>query len=120
MTSADATKVAGRGRRVPSRGQLVTMATVLALVAGLGLTVRGLGAADEALASFDASSWVWSRGKAEIARINGPNAKVDTRVNIGQASRGHSLQVMQSDRYVLLRDVNTGAIGSRALSDLQA
>ncbi|KHD74073.1 fibronectin [Actinoplanes utahensis] len=112
--------MAGRGRRVPSRGQLVTMATVLVLVAGLGFTVRGLGAADEALASFDASSWVWSRGKAEIARINGPNAKVDTRVNIGQALRGHSLQVIQSDRYVLLRDVNTGAIGSMDLTDLQA
>jgi len=120
VTSAEATKVAGRGRRAPSRGQLVTMATVLVLVAGLGLTVRGLGAADEALASFDASSWVWSRGKAEIARINGPNAKVDTRVNIGPALRGHQLQVTQSDRYVLLRDVNTGAIGSMDLTDLQA
>ena len=120
MTSTDPTSVAGGKRRAPSRGQLVTMATVLVLVAGLGLTVRGLGAADEALASFDASSWVWSRGKAEIARINGPNAKVDTRVNIGQALRGHRLQVVQSDRYVLLRDVNTGAIGSMDLTDLQA
>jgi hypothetical protein len=50
-------------RRERGRGYLVTMATVLSLVGGLGLTVLGLGSADQAVASFDAASWVWSRAK---------------------------------------------------------
>ena len=118
MTSNDATTVAGRRRGLPSRGQLVTMATVLVLVAGLGLTVRGLGAADDALASFDASSWVWSKGKGELARINGSSARVETRADATRA-RGHQVQVSQSDRFVLLRDVQTGSVASMDLTDLQ-
>ncbi|GIE89750.1 fibronectin type III domain-containing protein [Actinoplanes regularis] len=94
------------------------MGTVLALTAGLGLTVLGLGKADEAVASFDAASWVWSRVKGEVSRVNGVTAKIDTRVDVGQA-RGHGLDVSQSDRFVILRDVNTGAIGSMDLTDLQ-
>ncbi len=79
----------------------------------------GLGKADQAVASFDAASWVWSKGKGEVSRVNGVTAKIDTRVDVGQA-RGHSLEVSQSDRFVILRDVNTGAIGSMDLTDLQA
>ncbi|GIF07347.1 fibronectin type III domain-containing protein [Actinoplanes siamensis] len=94
------------------------MGTVLALAGGLGLTVFGLGTADEAVASFDAASWVWSRAKGEVSRVNGVTAKIDTRVDVGQA-RGHGLEVSQSDRFVILRDVNTGAIGSMDLTDLQ-
>jgi predicted RNA-binding protein with TRAM domain len=94
------------------------MGTVLSLAGGLGLTVLGLGAADQAVASFDAASWVWSRPKGEVARINGVTAKVDTRVDVPNA-RGHALEVSQTDRFVLLRDVNTGAIGSMDLTTLQ-
>ncbi|MDI6097475.1 fibronectin type III domain-containing protein [Actinoplanes sp. NEAU-A12] len=94
------------------------MATVVVLAAGLGLTVRGLGAADDALASFDASSWVWSKGKGELARINGSSARVETRADATQA-RGHQVQVSQSDRFVLLRDVQTGSVASMDLTDLQ-
>src|SRR6476661_2195088 len=83
VTSADGVDVAATGRRRwLSKGYLVTMGTVLALTAGLGLTVLGLGLADQAVASYDAASWVWSEGKAEVARINGITAKVDTRVNV--------------------------------------
>ncbi|WP_407653700.1 fibronectin type III domain-containing protein [Actinoplanes oblitus] len=119
VSSADAAPIEARKRRLPSRGYLVTIGTVLALTAGLGLTVLGLGAADEAVASFDAASWVWSRGKGEVSRVNGVTAKIDTRVDIGQA-RGHSLEVSQSDRFVILRDVNTGAVASMDLTQLQA
>ncbi|WP_045745680.1 fibronectin type III domain-containing protein [Actinoplanes rectilineatus] len=116
MTSAD-TPPQRRWR--PRRGHLVTAGTVIALVTALGLTVRGLGAADEAFASFDAASWVWSRGAGEVARVNGVTAKVDTRADVGQA-RGHQVQVSQSDRFVILRDVETGRIASMDLADLQA
>src|SRR3954469_2022728 len=105
-------------RRWRSRGYLVTLATVLSLAGGLGLTVLGLGSADQAVASFDAASWVWSRSKGEVARINGVTAKVDTRVDVPNA-RGHALEVSQTDRFVILRDVNTGAIGSMDLTTLQ-
>jgi hypothetical protein len=94
------------------------MGTVLALAGGLGLTVLGLGSADQAVASFDAASWVWSRTQGEVARINGVTAKVDTRVDVPNV-RGHQLEVSQTDRFVILRDVNTGAIGSMDLTTLQ-
>ncbi|MFG1993784.1 fibronectin type III domain-containing protein [Actinoplanes sp. NPDC048988] len=105
-------------RRWRRRGYLVTMGTVLALAGGLGLTVLGLGSADQAVASFDAASWVWSRAKGEVARVNGVTAKVDTRVDVPQA-RGHQVQIVQNDRFVILRDVNTGAVGSMDLTTLE-
>ena len=117
MTSADEVGVARPGRRW-RRGYLVTLATVLSLAAGVGVTVLGLGSADQAVASFDAASWVWSRAKGEVARINGVTAKVDTRVTVDKA-RGHEVQVVQNDRFVIFRDVNTGAIGSMNLTTLQ-
>ncbi|MFI5896595.1 fibronectin type III domain-containing protein [Actinoplanes sp. NPDC051513] len=94
------------------------MGTVVALAGGLGLTVLGLGSADQAVASFDAASWVFSRSKSEVARINGVTAKVDTRVNVPGA-RGHQLEISQTDRFVILRDVQTGRIGSMDLTTLQ-
>lgn len=105
-------------RRWRSRGGLVTIGTVVSLVAGLGLTVLGLGAADQAVASFDAASWVWSSNKSEIARINGVTARVDTRVDVPRG-RGHKMQVSQNDRFVILRDVSTGRISSMDLTSLK-
>ncbi len=40
------------------RGGLVTIGTVAALLVAMGLTVLGLGAADNAVANYDASSWL--------------------------------------------------------------
>ncbi|GAA3346786.1 hypothetical protein GCM10020358_59120 [Amorphoplanes nipponensis] len=117
MASADVV-IGPRRRRWRSRGGLVTLGTVLSLVTGLGLTVLGLGAADQAVASYDAASWVWSRTKGETARINGITARVDTRVNVPQA-RGHQVQVSQNDRFVIMRDLQTGVISSMDLSSLQ-
>lgn len=101
-----------------SRGGLVTIGTVLSLVTGLGLTVLGLGAADQAVASFDAASWMWSKSKGEVARVNGVTAKVDTRVDVA-AARGHQVQITQNDRFLLLRDVNTGLISTMDLTSLK-
>ena len=94
------------------------MGTVLALVTGLGLTALGLGAADQAVASYDAASWVWSKTKGEAARINGITARVDTRVNVPGA-RGHKVEVSQNDRFVIMRDLDTGVISSMDLTSLQ-
>ena len=118
MASADEVSQPAVKRRWRTRGGLVTIGTVASLVVGLGLTVLGLGAADQAVASFDAASWVWSRTKGEMARINGVTAKVDTRVDVPGA-RGHQLAVSQNDKFVILRDLNTGRISSMDLTTLQ-
>ena len=91
--TAEATENA-QARRI-GRGGLVTLGTVVALVAAMGLTVLGLGMADHAVASYDASSWLWSSAKSEIARVNGVTGRVDTRVEVAQA-RHHPVEVTQT------------------------
>jgi hypothetical protein len=103
--------------RSRTSGGLVTLGTVVALVAVLGLTLFGTGAANHAVASFDVSAWLWSTDKGEMARVNGVTGKVDTRTKITDA-QGHTMQVTQSDRFVILRDLNTGKISVLDLSSL--
>ncbi|TCB97158.1 hypothetical protein E0H26_12780 [Micromonospora zingiberis] len=100
------------------RGGLVTVGTVLALLAAMGLTVLGLGSADNAVASYDASSWLWSAARSELARVNGVTARVDTRVEV-PAARRHPMQVVQTDRVLVLRDLHTGQISALDLATLQ-
>ncbi|MEV4490526.1 fibronectin type III domain-containing protein [Micromonospora coxensis] len=100
------------------RGGLVTIGTVAALLAAMGLTVLGLGAADNAVANYDASSWLWSTARSELARVNGVTARVDTRLEIPGARR-HPVQVTQTDRLLILRDLKTGQVSSLDLATLQ-
>ncbi|HEX5596826.1 MAG TPA: fibronectin type III domain-containing protein [Micromonosporaceae bacterium] len=97
---------------------MVTVGTVVALLAALGATVLGVGAADNALASHDASAWLWSAAKSELARVNGLTGRVDTRLEVPQ-SAGHTMQVVQTDRRLILRDLNTGQVSSLDLATLQ-
>ncbi|WP_027347101.1 fibronectin type III domain-containing protein [Hamadaea tsunoensis] len=106
------------GRKARSKGGIVTIVTVLALIAGIALTWFGLGAKDHAAASYDSESWLWSSLKSEMARVNGVTGKVDTRMAVPGAS-GHTMQVSQSDRYMVLRDVNTGQLSAVDLTTLQ-
>ena len=55
--------------------------------------------------------------KGEVARVNGVTGKVDTRTKITDA-QGHTMQVTQSDRFVILRDLNTGQISVLDLTSL--
>lgn len=100
------------------RGGIVTIATVLGLVAAMGLTILGLGAADHAVASYDASSWLWSSLRSEMARVNGVTGRVDTRLQVPRG-QGHQMQVSQTDRFLILRDLNTGQVSSLDLATLQ-
>jgi hypothetical protein len=104
-------------RAARSGGNALTFITVIGLLAVLGLTVFGLGSANHALANFDASSWLWSSRKGELARVNGVTGRVDTRTKLA-GSEGHPVQVSQSDRYVLLRDPGTGTVSVMDLSTL--
>lgn len=107
-----------RPRRRRIRGGVITIATVLVLASAMGLTVLGLGAADNAVANYDASSWLWSAVRSELARVNGITGRVDTRVEISGA-RTHPMQVAQTDRLLVLRDLNTGLVSSLDLATLQ-
>ena len=78
----DAVQTEAPRSRSRLRGGLVTVGTVAALLAAMGLTVLGLGAADNAVANYDASSWLWSAARSELARVNGVTARVDTRIEI--------------------------------------
>jgi hypothetical protein len=104
-------------QRSRTKGGLVTLSTILGLVAAMAITLFGTGAANHAVASFAASSWLWSSGKGEVARVNGVTGRVDTRTKITDA-QGHTMQVSQSDRYVILRDLNTGKVSVLDLSSL--
>ncbi|MFG2058988.1 fibronectin type III domain-containing protein [Micromonospora sp. NPDC048930] len=116
VTSTGAEAPRSRSRRM--RGGLVTIGTVAALLAAMGLTVLGLGAADNAVANYDASSWLWSTTRSEVARVNGVTARVDTRMEVPGARR-HQMQVAQTDRQLILRDLNTGQVSSLDLATLQ-
>jgi hypothetical protein len=105
------------GKRSRSKGGLVTLSTIVGLVIALGVTLFGTGSANHAVASFDASAWLFSSNKGEVARVNGVTGRVDTRTKITDA-QGHTMQVSQSDRYVILRDVNSGKVSVLDLSSL--
>jgi len=98
-------------RKARTKGGLVTIITVLSLVTAIGLTWLGLSANDHVEANFDASSWMWSTVQGELARVNGLTAKVDTRKDIPTA-KGHPVQLSQSDRYLILRDLSTGKVSA--------
>lgn len=115
MVASIATGSSGRSR---IRGGLVTIGTVAALLVAMGLTLLGLGSADHAVANYDASSWLWSSLKSELARVNGATGKVDTRVRV-PAAGGHAMQVSQTDRLLIMRDVNSGKVSALDLATLQ-
>ena len=85
----------------------------------MGLTVLGLGAADHAVASYDASSWLWSTAKSEIARVNGVTARVDTRVEVAQGAPATRCRSPRPTGSLLLRDLHTGQVSSLDLTTLQ-
>src|SRR5437764_4222048 len=104
--------------RTRQRGGLVTVGTVAGLLVAVGATLFGLGAANNAIANFDASSWLFSSNRGEVARVNGVTGRVDTRYKVTDA-QGHTVLVSQTDRYVILRDLNTGKVSVLDLASLQ-
>lgn len=99
-------------------GGLVTVAVILSMLIAMAVTLLGSGAANHAIASFDASSWLWSNSKGEIARVNGVTGRVDTRYKVADG-QGHTMQVTQNDQYVVLRDLATGRISVLDLAGLK-
>src|SRR5256885_2568275 len=110
-----ATEHNGRSRRV---GPLVTISTVVAVLAAACLTLFGIGAFDRAVAVYDPTDWLFSKSKGELGRVNGGTAKVDTRVKVA-GTANHSVEVSQSDRYLIGRDNDTGVVSALDLTTLQ-
>ncbi len=98
-------------RKARTKGGVVTIVTVFGLVASIGLTWLGLSVNDHVAANYDASSWVWSTVQGELARVNGLTGRVDTRQALPNA-KGHTVQLSQSDRYLILRDLSTGKVNA--------
>ena len=100
------------------RGTVVSLTTVVGLLLATALTVLGVGAADNAVASFDASTWMWSSQRSEVDRVNGVTARVDTRTRIKDA-QNHEIHISQTDKYLVLRDLTTGQVSALDLTTLQ-
>jgi hypothetical protein len=100
------------------KGSIITLTTVIALLLATALTVLGIGATDNAVANYDASSWLWSSGRGEVDRVNGVTARVDTRTKIKDA-QNHEIQISQTDKYLILRDLDTGEVSALDLTTLQ-
>jgi hypothetical protein len=104
--------------RTSLRGPIITISIVLVLVVATGLTVLGLGVTDTNITNFDASSWLYSSGRGEVDHVNGVTAKVDTRARIKDA-QNHEIEVTQTDKYLILRDLSTGQVSTLDLTTLQ-
>jgi hypothetical protein len=100
------------------KGSIITLTTVIALLLATALTVLGIGATDNAVANYDASSWLWSSSRGEVDRVNGVTARVDTRFKVKDA-QNHEIQISQTDRYLILRDLDTGQVSALDLTTLQ-
>jgi len=109
------TEHSGRSRRV---GPVVTISTVVAVLAAACLTLFGLGAFDRAVAVYEPENWLFSKSKGELSRVNGGTAKVDTRVKVA-GTVDHVVEVSQSDRYLIVRDKDTGTVSALDLTTLQ-
>jgi predicted RNA-binding protein with TRAM domain len=82
------------------------------------LTLFGLGAFDRAVAVYDPTAWLFSKSRGELGRVNGNTARVDTRVKVS-GTAGHRVEVSQTDRYLIVRDLETGTVSALDLATLQ-
>jgi hypothetical protein len=98
-------------------GGFVTVGVVLTVVGSMMATLFGAGAASRVLNVFDGNVWLWSASKGEVSRVNSASGRVDMRAPITD-TRNHRVQVIQTDKNLLLRDLTTGKITSLDLATL--
>ena len=56
--------------------------------------------------------------RGELDRVNGVTARVDTRTKLTD-TQNHEIQVTQTDKYLILRDLDTGQVSALDLTTLQ-
>jgi hypothetical protein len=114
----DALASTQQNKRALRLGRWTTVATVVVVLGAATLTLFGLGAFDRAVAVYNPSAWLFSKAKGELGRVDGGTAKVDTRVKV-DGTTGHRVEVSQTDRYLIVRDLDTGVVNALDLSSLQ-
>ncbi|NDU74191.1 hypothetical protein GWI34_16340 [Actinomadura sp. DSM 109109] len=80
-------------------------------------TLLGGGRVGLAVAASDGSAWLWSRTAGEVDRVNPDSGRVEQRRQVLDA-RGHRVQVVQNDKFLLIHDLDTGRVSSLDLSGL--
>src|SRR5258708_4270982 len=110
-----ATEHSGRSRRV---GPYVTIGTVVVVLVAACLTLFRLGAVDPAGGGYDPAGVLFRKTKGELGRVNGGTARIDTRVKVN-GTAGHQVEVSQTGRYLIVRDVDTGVVSALDLTTLQ-
>ncbi len=98
-------------------GGFVTVGVILTVVGSMMATLFGAGAASRVLDMFDGNVWLWSGSKGEVSRVNAASGRVDMRQPITD-TRNHRVQVIQTDKNLILRDLTTGKITSLDLATL--
>jgi len=98
-------------------GGFVTVGVVLTVVGSMMATLFGAGAASRVLNVFDGNVWLWSSSKGEVSRVNSAAGRVDMRQPLTD-TRNHRVQVIQTDKNLILRDLTTGKITSLDLATL--
>jgi hypothetical protein len=98
-------------------GGFVTVGVVLTVVGSMMATLFGAGAASRVLDVFDGNVWLWSASKGEVSRVNSASGRVDIRQPLTD-TLNHRVQVIQTDKNLILRDLTTGKVTSLDLATL--
>jgi hypothetical protein len=104
-------------RRLNVKGLLIAVGLPVVLVGALVATLLGTGAFSRTSHGEDASLWLWTTPTGEIARVNGMTAATDARFEVTDAA-GNKVQIEQTDRHLLLRNIATGQVSAVDLTTL--
>ncbi|GAA1041504.1 hypothetical protein GCM10009557_65380 [Virgisporangium ochraceum] len=108
----------GRWKRLDGLpGGLPTAVTAVATLVAAVISVVAF-APDRTVPDTVPVAWLFSSPSGELGRVNGGTASVDTRVDV-DGSAGHRVTVEQTDRYLVIRDVDTGRTSTLDLVTLQ-
>ncbi|MFY1636181.1 fibronectin type III domain-containing protein [Solwaraspora sp. WMMB335] len=110
-----ATEHGSRSRRL---GASITGGIVGLVLLAMALSVAIAADPDREVITTVPAAWLFSRAEGELGRVNGETARVDTRVDLDD-SAGHQVEVSQTDRHLIVRDVDTGTVGALDLLTLQ-
>lgn len=86
------------------------------VVATMAATLFGGGTISRALNIYDGNVWLWSSA-GQSQRVNTNSGQVDMRYALTDAA-GHDVEIIQTDKNLLLHDRTTGAITSVNLATL--
>ncbi|MEU6857970.1 fibronectin type III domain-containing protein [Glycomyces sp. NPDC046736] len=104
-------------RQLSLKGISIAAGLPIVLVGALVATLIGTGAFSRDTTGEDASLWLWTVPTGELSRVNGLTAVTDARLEIADAA-GNLVQIVQNDRFLILRDITTGKVSAVDLRTL--